>query len=130
MWAYCYRRLASDDVADAVGEVYLTVWRKIDRAPIGDEALPWMYGVARNVVRNLYRSTSRLSRLHQKVATVRHESPETPETQIVRYERDDYGTSLDDNPLNGTLPMRFFWRLTCFDLIMKGSDVILQCLRS
>jgi RNA polymerase sigma-70 factor (ECF subfamily) len=89
MWAYCYRRLASDDVADAVGEVYLTVWRKIDRAPVGDEALPWMYGVARNVVRNSYRSTSRRSRLHQKAATVRHESPETPETQIVRNERDD-----------------------------------------
>jgi RNA polymerase sigma factor (sigma-70 family) len=89
MWAYCYRRLDSNDVADAVGEVYLVVWRKIDRAPAGDEALPWLYGVARNVVRNLYRSTSRRSRLHQKVAMVRHEPPETPETQIVRNAGDE-----------------------------------------
>jgi RNA polymerase sigma-70 factor (ECF subfamily) len=69
--------------------VYLAVWRKIDRAPVGDEVLPWMYGVARNVVRNSYRSTSRRSRLHQKVAMVRHESPETPETQIVRNAGDE-----------------------------------------
>jgi RNA polymerase sigma-70 factor (ECF subfamily) len=69
--------------------VYLAVWRKIDRAPAGDEALPWMYGVARNVVRNSYRSTSRRSRLHQKVSMMRHESPETPETQIVRNARDE-----------------------------------------
>ena len=39
VWAYCYRRLHRDDVSDAVAEVFLVVWRRIDQVPVGDEAL-------------------------------------------------------------------------------------------
>ncbi len=63
MWAYCYRRLHRDDVPDAVAEVFLVAWRKIDRAPDDGEALLWLYGVARNVVRNVNRSARRRVRL-------------------------------------------------------------------
>jgi RNA polymerase sigma-70 factor (ECF subfamily) len=88
VWAYCYRRLPTDDVPDAVGEVFLAVWRKIGDVPAGDDALPWLYGVARNVVRNTSRSTSRRAKLADKVKSTRPESPETPETQVVRNARD------------------------------------------
>ena len=50
IWAYCVRRVHRDDVEDAVAEVFIVAWRKHDKAPDGDEMLPWLYGVARNIV--------------------------------------------------------------------------------
>ena len=89
IWAYCYRRLDRDEVADAVSDVFVAVWRKIDAAPDGEDALPWMYGVARNVVRNSYRSTARRSRLRDRVRTLAPETAESPEAQVVRTARHD-----------------------------------------
>ena len=56
---YCLRRLPVADVNDATAEVFLVAWSKIDRVPDGGESLPWLYGVARNVVRNSVRSARR-----------------------------------------------------------------------
>jgi RNA polymerase sigma-70 factor, ECF subfamily len=48
------------DLDDLVEETLLVVWRRIDSVP--DEAeLPWMIGVARNVLRNARRSQYRRS---------------------------------------------------------------------
>ena len=48
---YCFRRLPVADANDASAEVFLVVWRRIDDVPSGDDAaLPWLYGIARNVV--------------------------------------------------------------------------------
>lgn len=60
--AYCRRRLPRDVVDDVLAEVFLTVWRRMDQIPSGSE-LPWMYGVARNVVSNHQRGSNRRSRL-------------------------------------------------------------------
>jgi RNA polymerase sigma-70 factor (ECF subfamily) len=57
---YCYRRLPSADVDDATAEVFMVVWRRIDEVPEGDEAMLWMYGIARNVVRNQRRPARRV----------------------------------------------------------------------
>ena len=38
-----------------MAEVFLTAWRRIDQIPSGSE-LPWLYGVAHNVVANQQRS--------------------------------------------------------------------------
>jgi DNA-directed RNA polymerase specialized sigma24 family protein len=42
----CQERSDSDDV---VSEVFLVAWRRIEDVPDGDAALPWLYGVARQV---------------------------------------------------------------------------------
>ena len=84
MWAYCYRRLHRDDVSDAVAEVFLVVWRRIDQVPVDDEALLWLYGVARKVVSNANRSTIRRQRLRTKVASLRQPDAPAPDVQVVR----------------------------------------------
>ena len=50
--------LSPSDVDDLVEEVLLVVWRRIDAVP-PDAELPWMIGVARNVLNNARRSQSR-----------------------------------------------------------------------
>ena len=79
---YCIRRLPPSDVNDAVSEVYLVLWRKLDEAPGGVEALPWLYGVARNVVRNIERSNRRTIRLQARLA--REPSDAANEIPLIR----------------------------------------------
>ena len=68
VYAYCARRLGRDDAADATSEVFAVCWRKIRRVPGEPKALPWLYGVARNVVANHRRSQARRTRLDARVA--------------------------------------------------------------
>jgi len=85
---FCLRRLPVNDVNDAVSEVFVVAWKKIDRSPEPELALPWLYGIARNVVSNATRSRLRLGRLRAKMSGMRHESPASPERQVVRREED------------------------------------------
>lgn len=84
VWAYCCRRLPSSEVSDAVAEVFLQTWRRIDRVPEGDESLLWLYGVARNVVRNSQRSERRRRRLRGKVAGLSSSELLDPEVEVFR----------------------------------------------
>lgn len=70
--AYCRRRVARDVVDDVMAEVFLSAWRRIDQIPEGAE-LPWLYGVARNVVANHRRSDTRRSRLGLRLVGERRE---------------------------------------------------------
>jgi RNA polymerase sigma-70 factor (ECF subfamily) len=50
--AYALRRTRSaEDAADVLAETYLITWRKLDSVPRGGEARLWLFGVARNVLR-------------------------------------------------------------------------------
>ncbi len=66
--AYCARRLGTSDAADAASDVFTVCWRKIRRVPGEPETLPWLYGVARNVVANHRRSRLRRARLDARTA--------------------------------------------------------------
>lgn len=88
VWAYCYRRLGRNDVADAEAEVFLVAWRRIDQAPREADELLWLYGVARNVVRNSMRSSIRRRRLRGKIGSMNQPNPPTPETLVVRSAED------------------------------------------
>ena len=46
----------------------MVAWRKIESLPIPAEVRPWLFGVARNVVRNLERGARRRQRLWGKAA--------------------------------------------------------------
>lgn len=61
IYTYCFRRTASWHVAeDATATVFLEAWRGRGRVRVyGDSALPWLYGIANNVCRNLARSSRR-----------------------------------------------------------------------
>jgi RNA polymerase sigma factor (sigma-70 family) len=61
IYAYATRALAPDqsEIDDVVAEVYLVVWRRIDELPQSPQDRLWLFGVARNVLRNTQRSTNR-----------------------------------------------------------------------
>lgn len=89
VWAYCFRRLERADVEDAVAEVFVVVWRKREAVPDGDEALPWIYGVARNVVRNTNRSHVRRQLLGAKVASLGPDHGEGSDVPVVRHAEEE-----------------------------------------
>ena len=58
--AYALRRVVvAEDAADVVAEAYLIAWRRLDEVPEGDEARPWLFGVARRVLSNHRRGEQR-----------------------------------------------------------------------
>jgi RNA polymerase sigma-70 factor, ECF subfamily len=67
---YCSRRVPAEAVDDAVADTFLTVWRRLDEVPAGDEALVWLYGVAFRVIGHQWRSTARRSRLQERLRSV------------------------------------------------------------
>ncbi|MEV7214712.1 sigma-70 family RNA polymerase sigma factor [Kitasatospora cineracea] len=58
---YLHRRVGADSAGDLAAEVFTVVWRRWAEVP--GEALPWLYGVARNVVANHVRGRERAGRL-------------------------------------------------------------------
>lgn len=67
--AYALRRTDDpQDAADVVAETFLVAWRRIADLPVGDEARPWLYGVARRVLANRHRGERRRRQLHQRLA--------------------------------------------------------------
>jgi RNA polymerase sigma factor (sigma-70 family) len=59
VYSHCLRRTASvADAEDATAVVFLEAWRHQASVPVGDE-LPWLLGIANNVLRNHWRSRRR-----------------------------------------------------------------------
>jgi RNA polymerase sigma factor (sigma-70 family) len=68
LMAYFARRMPNEaDAFDATEDVFLVAWRRLGRVPEGDATLPWLYGVARNVLANHRRGYARRSRLRRKI---------------------------------------------------------------
>ena len=65
--AYARRRVSPAQVDDVVAEVFATAWRRRADLDPGAAALPWLYGVAANVVRNLRRADGRHLRLVERI---------------------------------------------------------------
>ena len=82
--AYCLRRLPQDEAEDAAAEVFGVAWRRWDAVPAGDEALPWLFGVAHNVLSNHRRSGRRRRRLMGRLLGMGAVTHHGPETQVVR----------------------------------------------
>ena len=67
--AYCNWRADSEsDAQDAVADVFLTAWRRLDAVPEGDAAKVWLYATARRVLANQRRSSRRRAALHERLA--------------------------------------------------------------
>ncbi len=54
-----HRGLSGHDLEDLVSSTFEVAWRRFDRVPLGDEALPWLLAVALNQVRNHRRRLAR-----------------------------------------------------------------------
>jgi RNA polymerase sigma-70 factor (ECF subfamily) len=87
--AYCIRRLPVSEVNDAVAEVYAIAWRRMDDIPDGEGARLWLFGIARNVIRNTTRSMRRRERLNWRLLATPSASSLDPETIVVRRSEDN-----------------------------------------
>jgi len=67
--AYVRRRVRRADGSDAdiVAEVFVVAWRRFLEVPEQTNELPWLYGVARNLVANHFRSVQRSSALTDRL---------------------------------------------------------------
>lgn len=66
VYAYAARRLGVERAEDVVADTFVVAWRHRTRRP--QRELPWLYGVARRVIRDRYRSEVRWERLVQRVS--------------------------------------------------------------
>lgn len=64
---YARRRVESGAVDDVVEETFLVAWRRLDVVP--EPALPWLYGVARNVIGTQTRGAGRRRALWERLAS-------------------------------------------------------------
>ncbi len=83
VYAYCRRRASAEAVEDVVAETFLVAWWKSDEIPGGDQALPWLYGVAYRVLTHHWRSASRRQRLAEKLASFGAVAMTLPEDVVV-----------------------------------------------
>jgi RNA polymerase sigma-70 factor, ECF subfamily len=77
--AYCsWRASSASDAQDAVSEVFLTAWRRLDDVPRGDAARVWLYATARRVLANQRRASRRRTALHERLAREPAPAPVQP----------------------------------------------------
>lgn len=66
--AYVRRRAPAEGVDDVVAETFLVAWRRFERVPV-DQPLPWLLGVARNVLATHRRGSGRRSALSARLSS-------------------------------------------------------------
>src|SRR5947208_16137691 len=74
IYNYCFRRVGDWATAeDLVSIVFLEAWRRRRTLRDADKALPWLYGIAVNVVRNRRRAERRYAAALRRVPAARPE---------------------------------------------------------
>lgn len=86
--AYCVRRIGPDEAEDVAAEVFAIAWRRLDDIRM-ESARAWLYGTARGVISNRWRSLKSRSRLSKRIAGLAPDPQETPDVFIVRREEDE-----------------------------------------
>jgi RNA polymerase sigma-70 factor (ECF subfamily) len=95
---YLRRRLyplSTADLDDLVEETMIVVWRRLDSVP-DDGELPWMLGVARNVLRNARRSKNRRNAFESTLRAPKNE-PSAEESVIADTTVRDALTAMADD---------------------------------
>jgi len=90
---YCARRTSGSQVADAVSEVFLVTWRRIDQVPEGEAALAWLYAVAFRVLSHQWRHKARNRRLVERLRGLAEVETLSPDVVLVKNE--EYRVVLD-----------------------------------
>lgn len=87
--AYCARRASSADAEEAAAEVFTVAWRRLDGIEL-ETARGWLFGIARGVLANSWRSTKRRTRLVDRVRGLAPTPTDVTEQQVLqRGERDE-----------------------------------------
>lgn len=82
IYNYCFRRIGDWSAAeDLVSIVFLEAWRRRDKELPADKVLPWLYGIATNVVRNRRRHERRHAIALSRMPPPRPESDFADDTE-------------------------------------------------
>jgi RNA polymerase sigma-70 factor, ECF subfamily len=65
---FAQRRVDPSHAEDVAADVFLVAWRRLDDVPEGDDARPWLFGVARATMLNHRRGERRRDALAVRVA--------------------------------------------------------------
>jgi RNA polymerase sigma factor (sigma-70 family) len=93
--AFALRRTPNEaDAEDAVADTFAVAWRRVDRLPKPETALPWLLATARRVLANQHRGTGRRFRLGLKLSAQPEDLPaihavETPALEALSRMRPD-----------------------------------------
>lgn len=104
IYNYCFRRAGSWTTAeDLLSIVFLEAWRRRDKTLPPAKVLPWLYGIATNVVRNHRRSERRFAAALGRLPRI---EPEPDFARRVAERLDDERQAQQALVLLGTLPKR------------------------
>ncbi len=93
---YCVRRLPREDVDDAVAQVFVVAWRKVEQMPEEDATLLWLYRISHYEVSTMRRSARRRDDLHSKVAGLARPVARSAESAVTQHsEHEAVMTALD-----------------------------------
>lgn len=71
--SYALRRSDRETADEVTAQVFLVAWRR--RSVVPEDALPWLYGVARRALADQRRGASRRSKLGRRLRSVAVEQP-------------------------------------------------------
>jgi DNA-directed RNA polymerase specialized sigma24 family protein len=83
VYMYFRRRTDIECARDGTADTFLVAWRRIDNVPAGDRTLPWLYGTARRVLANQWRSRNRADRLREKLIGLGSLPEPGPEAAVI-----------------------------------------------
>lgn len=78
--AYARRRVDGPTADEVVADTFLTAWRRRDAVPDGQER-PWLFGVARNTIRNALRTARRQVAVQEKLRGLPQLAPVGPSVE-------------------------------------------------
>jgi RNA polymerase sigma-70 factor, ECF subfamily len=67
--AFAARRVGNDLADEVAAETFLVAWRRLEAIPA--EQLPWLYGVARNVILRQLQASAKRAKTHELIARER-----------------------------------------------------------
>ena len=83
VYMYFRRRTDIECARDGTADTFLVAWRRLDDVPGGDRTLPWLYGTARRVLANQWRSRRRFDQLREKLVGFGADPEPGPEASVV-----------------------------------------------
>lgn len=88
--AYAMRHVDPHTAQEVVAETFLVAWRRQRDVPDDEpgDVLPWLVGVARNVIRNEHRSARRGQALAARLDAVARRAPDVPAVDAAVAERE------------------------------------------
>ena len=86
VFGYAVRRVGRTDAPDVAADAFTIAWRRMRRVPEEPDTLPWLYGVARRVLSQQWRTERRWRRLGERARAQLAPPSESAEMAVVHRE--------------------------------------------